>query len=90
MAGKMSLRNIDIMEPSKEEAKFILSLLDEESRKYPKTIHVVVQEYHPNAGCNTRIRTIDVARDLYNQREHAPYVSWFATREYYEKIVGDT
>ena len=86
----MGLRNIDVVKPTKEEAVYILKLLDGETRKYHGRAQVVVQEYHPNGGFRKTIKDLEVAQDLHNQRDHAPYVLWYADRAYYEKIAANT
>lgn len=83
----MNIDRVDIENPTKEEAAYILKLLDERRKKYPKGTFVITEEYHPDGGQSRRIRSERYANKKLGKRNGAPYVLSFFTRKHYEDIL---
>jgi hypothetical protein len=85
----MNIDEVDIKNPTKEEAEYIMKLLDERTKEYPKGTFVITEEYHPDGGQGRRIRSEKEATQKLGKREGAPYILSFFKREYYESILNE-
>ncbi len=86
MIKEKELDTIDIENPNEKELEILLKLLDSRTKEGKNGAYVIAQEFHPEGGQVNRVITLTFAQNQYGQRDSAPFILCYFTRDYYKKI----